>query len=90
MLRKKGERFIKNLCIVLKYCRLSEDSKVLQLKEGRMVKVSYNPRLGQLIREVQQLSVIGMKIPVKIKEVSDRAVKFMSQAKALEQVKTNR
>lgn len=55
-----------------------------------MVKVSYNPRLGQLIREVQQLSVIGMKIPVKIKEVSDRAVKFMSQAKALEQVKKTR
>lgn len=50
------------------------------------MKVNYNPRLGQLIREVQQLSVLGMKIPSKIKEVSDRALKFTSQAKALEQI----
>ena len=51
-----------------------------------MVEVNYPIRLVRLVREVQQLSVMGLNIPKSIRDVSDRAIKFMNQAKDLEQV----
>ena len=51
-----------------------------------MVEVNYPIRLVRLVREVQQLSAMGLNIPKSIRDVSDRAIKFMNQAKDLEQV----
>ncbi|KAK6637824.1 hypothetical protein RUM44_008246 [Polyplax serrata] len=65
---------------------LSETSKVLRLKEGQMVEVNYPSRLVRLLREVQQLSAMGLSIPKSIKEICERAMKFMDQAKDLEQI----
>lgn len=53
---------------------------------GTMVVVNYSPRLGRLVREVQQLSVLGLTIPAKIQDLFHRAVEFVKQANALEQV----
>lgn len=39
-----------------------------------------------LINEVQKLSAIGIHIPVKIRDLSDKAMEFVSQARSLEQV----
>ena len=52
------------------------------------MKVSYNPRLVGLTREVRMLSVLGFNIPRKIQVTTELAKQFARQAKELEQIST--
>jgi dynein heavy chain 2 len=57
-------------------------------KEGKrnLMRVNYNPRLVTIIREVRQLSLLGYTIPPHVLQLSELAVKYMKQAKALDHV----
>jgi hypothetical protein len=59
---------------------------VVYFEAGKAMKVSYNPRLVGLGREVRMLTMLGFAIPHKIQETTDLAKKFASQAKSLDQV----
>ncbi|XP_037092634.1 cytoplasmic dynein 2 heavy chain 1-like [Pollicipes pollicipes] len=65
---------------------LATEEQVVEFERGKHMKVNYNRRLVGLIREVRQLIVLGYSIPSRIIEATNLAKKFMTQAKALEQV----
>ena len=65
---------------------LKTSSQVVYFEAGKDMKVSYNPRLVGLTREVRMLTLLGFAIPSKIQQVTDLAKKFSSQAKALDQI----
>jgi dynein heavy chain 2 len=68
---------------------LATDKAVMEFQKRNNKKymlVNYNPKLVMIIREVRQLSLLGYKIPEKIQGLSSLAVKYMKQAKALDQV----
>ena len=65
---------------------LQTEDQVVYFEEGKKMRVSYNPRLVGLTREVRMLSVLGFAIPRKIQVTTDLAKQFARQAKELEQV----
>ncbi|TRY75069.1 hypothetical protein TCAL_08574 [Tigriopus californicus] len=65
---------------------LKTSSQVVYFEAGKDMKVSYNPRLVGLTREVRMLTMLGFAIPQKILETTDLAKKFASQAKTLDQI----
>ena len=65
---------------------LATEEQVVEFEKGKHMRVNYNRRLVGLIREVRQLIVLGYTIPSRIMEATNLAKKFMTQAKALEQV----
>ncbi|KAF0306076.1 Cytoplasmic dynein 2 heavy chain 1 [Amphibalanus amphitrite] len=65
---------------------LATEEQVVEFEKGKHMRVNYNRRLVGLIREVRQLIVLGYTIPSRIIEATNLAKKFMTQAKALEQV----
>ena len=67
---------------------LQTSDQVVYFEEGKKMKVSYNPRLIGLTREVRMLSVLGFNIPRKIQTTTELAKKFAKQAKELEQIST--
>ena len=67
---------------------LQTNEQVVYFEDGKKMKVSYNPRLIGLTREVRILSVIGFNIPRDIINTTDLAKKFAKQAKELEQIAT--
>ena len=62
--------------------------QVVFFEEGKKMKVSYNPRLIGLTREVRMLAVLGFNIPRKIQVTTELAKQFARQAKELEQIAT--
>ncbi len=60
----------------------------MYFEAGKDMKVSYNPRLVGLAREVRMLTLLGFAIPQKIQQATDTARRFAAQAKALDQVWT--
>jgi len=65
---------------------LKTDAQVVYFEAGKNMKVSYNPRLVGLGREVRMLTLMGFAIPQKIAKTTELARKFAAQAKALEQI----
>lgn len=52
-----------------------------------MLKILYSDRLVSLVREVRQLSALGLAIPAKIQQAANTADKFHRQAIVLKQVR---
>ena len=50
---------------------LQTSSQVVYFEAGKDMKVSYNPRLVGLGREVRMLSMLGFNIPAKIRQTTD-------------------
>ena len=67
---------------------LQTTEQVVYFEAGKRMKVSYNPRLVGLTREVRMLSVLGFNVPNKILVTTELAKKFARQAKELEQIAT--
>ena len=65
---------------------LQTSSQVVYFEAGKDMKVSYNPRLVGLCREVRMLNMLGFAIPSKIHDTCDLAKKFAVQAKTLDQI----
>ncbi len=65
---------------------LQTSSQVVYFEAGKDMKVSYNPRLVGLGREVRMLTMLGFAIPPKIQQTTDLAKKFAFQAKSLDQI----
>ncbi|CAB4065051.1 Dual specificity mitogen-activated protein kinase kinase mek-1,Dual specificity mitogen-activated protein kinase kinase mek-2,Dual specificity mitogen-activated protein kinase kinase dSOR1,Dual specificity mitogen-activated protein kinase kinase 4,Dual specificity mitogen-activated protein kinase kinase 3,Dual specificity protein kinase FUZ7,Dual specificity mitogen-activated protein kinase kinase 5,Dual specificity mitogen-activated protein kinase kinase sek-1,MAP kinase kinase PBS2,Dual specificity mitog len=66
---------------------LKTSQQVVYFEAGKKdMKVSYNPRLIGLTREVRMLNVLGFAIPHKIQLATDLAKKFSKQAQQLDQI----
>ncbi len=65
---------------------LKTGAQVVYFEAGKKMKVSYNPRLVGLTREVRMLTLLGMAVPPKILQATELARRFASQAKALDQI----
>ena len=77
--------FIKLTSFLL--CSLDTGKPVISFNEKGQPEISYSPRLVTLMREVRQLRVFGYVIPNKILNLEEKAKKFYSQAKVLQQVR---
>ncbi|XP_035389840.1 cytoplasmic dynein 2 heavy chain 1 isoform X3 [Electrophorus electricus] len=66
---------------------LQASDRVMELDHvDGTLKVHYSERLLSLLREVRQLSVLGLAIPAKIQQAASTADKFYKQAVVLKQV----
>ena len=57
--------------------------------DGRL-SVTFPPRLADLVREVRQLSALGLPVPARVQEVASTAMRFFRQANRLQQVSTSK
>ncbi|XP_063978818.1 cytoplasmic dynein 2 heavy chain 1 [Diachasmimorpha longicaudata] len=65
---------------------LGADSAVVELVGSSMMKVNYDPRLTQLVKEARALSGQGIELPREIRELVERAGALAGRARALQQV----
>ncbi|XP_076054654.1 dynein cytoplasmic heavy chain beethoven [Oratosquilla oratoria] len=72
--------------IASKELSLATDAPVVEFSSNRRMRVNYNPRFVSLVREVNQLSVLGHRINPDIVKLAQLAQTFMKHAKALEEV----
>lgn len=59
---------------------------MISLDQGKKLMVNYSPRLVTLLREVRQLSILGLKIPTSIKDIANTAQQFYTHAIVLKQI----
>lgn len=59
---------------------------VMSFDQNKLMKINYDPRLINFVREVHELSSMGFKIAPQILRNSKSAEGFMQQAKDLEDV----
>ena len=65
---------------------LRTDSPVVEFEKGRLMRVTYNPKLVAFVKESRYLASLGHRIPVKLQRTAQTASTFAIHAKALEQV----
>ncbi|XP_015119188.1 cytoplasmic dynein 2 heavy chain 1 [Diachasma alloeum] len=65
---------------------LGADSAVVELVGSSMMKVNYDPRLTQLVKEARALSGQGIELPREIRELVERAGALAGRARSLQQV----
>ncbi|XP_011311295.1 cytoplasmic dynein 2 heavy chain 1 [Fopius arisanus] len=65
---------------------LGTDSAVVELVGSSMMKVNYDPRLTQLVKEARALSGQGIELPREIRDLVERAGALGGRARALQQV----
>ena len=66
--------------------RLRKNDPVIEFNDGRLMEVTYNPKLVNLIDEAQQLATLGFRIPREVQDAVVEAKKFLKQAKELDQI----
>lgn len=69
---------------------LSPESPVVEFSsENNLMRVTFNPKLVSLERDIRHMSAIGYAIPSQVKEAVNYAAQFMDHTRALEQVYTH-
>ncbi|XP_046488904.1 cytoplasmic dynein 2 heavy chain 1 [Neodiprion pinetum] len=74
--------------VISKELSLDADGAVVELTGASMMRVTYDPRLTQLVREVRALAGQGIELPREIGQLAERAGVLASRARALQQVAT--
>lgn len=68
--------------------RLRDDKPVVQFeRDGRQfMRVTFNPKIVVFCHDIREFENLGFKVPIELREAAIHALKFMSYARALQQI----
>lgn len=68
--------------------RLRDDKPVVEFeREGRqLMRVTFNPKIVIFCHDIREFENLGFKVPIELREAATHALKFMSYARALQQI----